>query len=274
MHVLVFTDLDGTLLDHGYYAYKAALPGLELIRHRKIPLIFTSSKTRLEIETLQAGTGIRDPFIAENGAAVFFPARYRNFDIHGGVPRFPYTVIQLGVAYREIRDFFDSVKGRFDLKGFGDWPIEQIASLTGLSTGQASMAKQREFTEPFLMGDESKIDELAAAAAASGLTITPGSRFYHLMGNRQDKGRAVRLCTEVFAGNLNGEVVTIGLGDSANDIPMLENVDIPILIPHPDGSFEKIDRFNPIKADRPGSAGWNDATLKALDSLEERRTTT
>jgi mannosyl-3-phosphoglycerate phosphatase len=272
MNLLVFTDLDGTLLDHASYSCEDAKAGLEQIRRQQIPLIFTTSKTRLEIERLQETIQIREPFIAENGAAIFFPDGYRNFKVDAGFRSPPYTVIQIGgVAYSEIRRFIYSVKKRFNLKGFGDLSAEEIELLTGLSPEQAELAKQREFTEPFLVADDTIIDEIARMAAPRGYKITSGGRFFHLIGRRQDKGRAVRQCMHIFFKNTDGGLVTIGLGDSANDIAMLKSVDIPILLPHHDGTYEDIDLFNLIKADHPGSKGWNDAILDALNSLEERR---
>ncbi len=62
-----------------------------------------------------------------------------------------------------------------------------------------------------------------------------------MMGEGQDKGRAVKIATEIISENINDKVISIGIGDSANDIPMLKCVDIPVLIPHPDGRFEDFD---------------------------------
>jgi len=271
MNLMVFTDLDGTLLDHGDYSHDSAREGLERIRYQQIPLIFTSSKTRVELERLQAAMKIREPFIAENGAAIFFPDGYRNFKLDAGFRRPPYTVIQLGATYSEIRRFVYSVKDRFHLKGFGDLSVDEIELLTGLSPEQASLARQREFTEPFLIEHDTKIEAIAPIAASRGFEVASGRRFFHLMGIRQDKGRAVRQCAQIFARNTEGGVVTIGLGDSRNDIPMLKSVDIPILLPRRDGSYEDIELFNLIKADHPGSRGWNDALIEVLNGLEEWR---
>ena len=112
MNILVFSDLDGTLLDHGDYSFEAAKPALKKIREHQIPLILTSSKTRHEIELLQRAMGIHDPFIAENGAAIFFPYRYRNYKIDAGTHHGHYTVIQLGTGYGMIRCFFAELKKR------------------------------------------------------------------------------------------------------------------------------------------------------------------
>jgi predicted mannosyl-3-phosphoglycerate phosphatase (HAD superfamily) len=48
--VVIFTDLDGALLDRETYSFEPALPALRFIKEKKIPLIFVSSKTRAEIE--------------------------------------------------------------------------------------------------------------------------------------------------------------------------------------------------------------------------------
>ena len=71
--IIVFTDLDGTLLDHNDYSFTAAQPCLDFIRENKIPLIFASSKTSFEIENLCSETNFFHPYIAENGALLCIP---------------------------------------------------------------------------------------------------------------------------------------------------------------------------------------------------------
>jgi len=269
MNILVFTSLDGALLDHDSYSYDAAKAGLERIRRQQIPLIFTTSKTRMEIEHLQAEMHIREPFITENGAAIYFPDGYRNLRIDAGFHSPPYTKIHLGATCSEIRRFVYSIKERFGIKGFGNLRPEEIEFLTGLSHEQALLAKQREFTEPFLIEDKTNLNKMAPIAASRGFKITSGKRFFNISGIRQDKGSAVGLCTQIFAKNTDGGLTTIGLGDSDDDISMLKHVDVPILLPRFDGSFVYIDLVNLIKADHPGSRGWNDSILFVLNRLEK-----
>jgi mannosyl-3-phosphoglycerate phosphatase len=268
MDLAVFTDLDGSLLDHHTYSFENARPALEHIREHRIPLVFTTSKTRPEVEMLQAAMGIREPFIVENGAAIFFPDRYRGWRIDTGFRQPPYHVIQLGASYAEIRGFVQRVKSGFNIQGFGDLSAEDVERLTGLSPKQAGLAKQREFTEPFLMEDDDRIIDLQLVAEASGFKVTRGGRFYHLMGSGQDKGIALRRTVSLFLRNTHQRLLTIGLGDSANDVGMLERVDIPILIPHPDGSYEKLDVPNTRKARHPGSSGWSETILDVLNTIE------
>jgi mannosyl-3-phosphoglycerate phosphatase len=262
----IFTDLDGSLLDHHTYSFEDARPALECIRDRRIPLVFTSSKTRFEIEALQAILGIREPFIVENGAAVFFPEGYRGWQVPDGRRAPPYTVIRLGASYSEIRRWLQALPPGFSIRGFGDLSVEDVGRLSGLAPGQVSLAKQREFTEPFLIEDDLKLADLRSLAEAAGFTITRGGRFHHLMGLGQDKGVAVRRAAAVIRRNTSQPLCTIGLGDSANDAAMLQSVDIPILIPHPDGSYEELDAAGLRKARHPGSRGWNEAILELLSS--------
>ncbi|HON96275.1 MAG TPA: HAD hydrolase family protein [Deltaproteobacteria bacterium] len=74
--LIVFTDLDGTLLNHGDYSWEAARPALEKTRALGIPLVICTSKTRPEVELLRAEIGVAGPFIVENGGGIFFPREY------------------------------------------------------------------------------------------------------------------------------------------------------------------------------------------------------
>ncbi|MGW8161715.1 MAG: HAD-IIB family hydrolase, partial [Desulfobulbales bacterium] len=87
---------------------------------------------------------------------------------------------------------------------------------------------------------ESRVRELKEEVASHGLTITRGGRFYHLMGADQDKGRAVKETTRLFQAGCDNDLITVGLGDAQNDYPMLRVVDIPVLVPRPDGTYDSM----------------------------------
>ena len=265
MGLILFTDLDGTLLNHDDYSYEDAKPALKRIEAENIPLIIVTSKTRQEVKTLQKELGLEEPFIVENGGGIFFPYDYGNFKTGNCKRKNNHCVIQLGRSYDDIRRFFLQVKDQFGIKGFGDMDIQEIIDLTGLPKQQARLAQQRDFTEPFIIEKESKIDELEALALKEGMKITRGGRFYHLMGIGQDKGKAVEVLIEVFKNNLNRNIVTVGLGNSQNDVAMLKQVDVPVLIPKPNGKYEDVGLSNMLKAKYPGSLGWNEAAIGILD---------
>ncbi len=143
--------------------------------------------------------------------------------------------------------------------------------MTGLPYDKAGLAKERDFTEPFLPGDDKDIEDLERLAAKDGIGVTRGGMFYHFIGLRQDKGKAVEIAKDIFRRHMGDDVRFVGIGDSTNDIPMLERVDVPVLIPHADGRFEQVHLPNLIRAASPGSRGWNETMEGMLNDIERRR---
>jgi hydroxypyruvate reductase len=267
---IIFTDLDGTLLDAASYSFHKALPALQLIETRGIPLILCSSKTRAEIMACRRRLHNTHPFISENGGGVFIPLGYFAVPIEAATNN-GYQCLSLGKPYAEIRQHFTALRARLGAKvrGFGDMSAGEIAALTGLTLEDAILAKQRDFDEPFIFEGESDENFLRAIEAA-GLNWTQG-RIFHILG-RHDKGRAIRLLKELYAQE-HGSIVSVGLGDSLNDLPLLQAVECPVLIRHEDGSFASLLEIPGLtRTQHPGPQGWNEAVLQLLseeDGAEE-----
>lgn len=269
---VIFTDLDGTLLDHQTYSFEAALPVLEVIKERSIPLILTSSKTRAEIEMLRSELETRDPFIVENGGAIYIPENYFHSDFLYNEKKEGYLIVELGTPYSQLRKTLNTIKSETGLPivGFGDMTPSEVAKFTSLSLDEARLAKKRGYDEPFLIENGinvSKLEQIKKIVSDLGLKLTIGGRFYHLIGDN-DKGKAVKILTSIFRKELGGEITTIGIGDSLNDLPMLEAVDKPILVQKPSREYDQhvLAQIKPILADSIGPVGWNDAVLKLLKS--------
>jgi len=257
---VVFTDIDGTLVDENY-SYKGALPALELIKRKKIPLVFCTSKTRAEIEVYRDELGIKDPFISENGGAIFIPVGIFGKTVSKKITN-GYEVIELGTPYAKLRETLKRVSNLTgcEITGFGDMSVEEISKDSGLDPKDAELAKRREYDEPFrIVGTEEQIGKALELIRAHNLNYTKGGRYYHILGDN-DKGKAVRILTEIYRSK-NPGIKTIGLGDSYNDIPMLENVDIPVLIKRPD-NFIKF--RGAIRSTLIGPDGWSEILLKLI----------
>lgn len=266
--LLIFTDLDGTLLDHHTYSFSGAAEALQRLHQLSVPVILTSSKTRAEIQSLQEKLGLYEPFITENGGGIFLPSGHPLEDKDFFKPLGLNRGIQFGKPYTIIRDIFEKFRHAFNLKGFGDMTVDEIVRHTGLDRHEASLAMQRDFSEPFLFLGEPRPGELKEEVADHGLTVTRGGRFYHLMSSGQDKGVAVKETTRLFQADRDDRLVTIALGDAENDMVMLRVVDIPVLIPKHDGSYENIKIAGLHKAPYPGSRGWGAAINKILDDFQ------
>lgn len=261
---IIFTDLDGTLLDPQTYSYEAAMPALEQVRARGIPLVIVSSKTRAEIEMYRQRLQNVDPFISENGGGIFVPEGYFPFAVPGE-RRDGYIIRSLGIPYRKSRGHLREIRRRRNaqVKGFGDLSAEAVAELTGLAPEEAVLAKRRDFSEPFVFSGATD-EAFLQAIEEAGLHWTQG-KLFHIMGDH-DKGRAVQMVSELYA-RRDGATATIGLGDGLNDLPFLRVVDRPVLIKREDGSHDpRIDVPGLLRTEGIGPAGWNEAVNRIMES--------
>lgn len=266
---VVFTDLDATLLEARTYSFEAARPALGELRRRGIPLVPCSSKTAAEILHVQALLGFADPFVPEDGAAVAAPRGYFGTLPEPWEDRGAYALLPLAPGRERILEAFAELKRRAGgaVRGFSDMTPEEVALETGLAPEPARLAARREFDEPFrFLGDEGRhAAGLAEWAAARGLRVTRGGRFWHLHG-ATDKGRAVRILRGLFERKL-GPVRTLGLGDSPNDLSLLAAVDVAVAVRKPDGSHDP-DLAAGVpglrRAPGVGPEGWNLAVLEIL----------
>ena len=261
---VIYTDLDGSLIDHHTYSYEIAQSLVKKLNAAGIPLVFVSSKTRAEQEVYRRGLGVTGPFIAENGGAIFIPRGYFSFPYEYQREVAGYRVIELARPYAEIRQKLEAIREKYglSLRGYGDMDTAEVARITGLDTAQAGLAKKREYQETLnLTGSEEEIETILARVAEVGLSYSRGGRFYGVMAG-SDKGRAVRMLTDMFRKKL-GRVETIGVGDSGNDMPMLAAVDRPVLVKKPGGLWQEMALANLYRVDGTGPQGW----VKAVAEL-------
>jgi len=272
--IVLFTDLDGTLLDAETYEFDAARPALEELRRRSIPVVACTSKTAAETRLLLGRLEIDAPYIVESGAGVYLPEKEFAGIGPKGERRDGWRLVKLAADYAEVLEGMGAIRDRLrgGVRGFHDLSPEEIARETGLPVETAALAKRREFDEPFTVerDDAAVRSELDAVAAARGLRVSRGGRYWHLHGDT-DKGRAVELVASLYR-ELRGAVRTIGAGDSAMDLPLLEAVELPILVAKPGGGYDPVlmERVRtPILSEEPGPAGWSRGVFEALSSVQE-----
>jgi mannosyl-3-phosphoglycerate phosphatase len=266
---LFITDLDGTLLDEETYEHAPARPALDALRVHRLDLVLCSSKTRAEMEPLARELGLQSPLIVENGGALVLRA--------GLLPALPpgarrdgdQVVIPLGTPRPELLAALADIAGSAGLavRPFAVMSTDEVAGLTGLSPAAAERARRREWDEPFVVESELEpgaMSRLEVAARRQGLRVTRGGRFHHLTG-QVDKGEATRALLALLPHDPHGR--TVGLGNAPNDLPLLEAVDRPIVMPRRDGELEPTLAAALPHAERardPGPAGWAAAVLDVL----------
>ena len=268
--LVIFTDLDGTLLDPDTYSFEPATSALDLVRRKGIPLVLSSSKTRAEIELYRRKLGNNHPFVSENGGAVFIPRRYFSFGISCDREVKDYCVLELGTFYPRMIQVLESVKKEsgISIKGFSDLTAEELASLSRLTLEEAVFAKQREYDEAFIVeGGEEEVETVRRKIEQKGLRYVRGGKFHHILG-KNDKGKAVGVLKGLYENEFS-PVTTIGIGDGLNDLPMLHAVDHPVLLR--DGKDSSLSIPPEIQGldiiEGTGPLAWNQAILGLLGKL-------
>ncbi|MGI9221894.1 MAG: HAD-IIB family hydrolase [Woeseiaceae bacterium] len=260
--LIVFSDLDGSLLDHNTYDWQPAQPALDELKRREFPLVLVSSKTISELENYRAELNLQHPVVAENGAAMLVPDDYfskADLYIPGAVPR-----SELQSIYTAIKQAHD-----FNCEAFFELGLSGIMRQTGLTEEQASRADDRMASEPILWLDsEARMQQFEREASAKGLACLKGGRFLHLTG-RSSKEAAVRQLLEAYALEWpDRKIISVSLGDGPNDLGMLATTDIAVLIPgkhkHP-MSLSTDNRV--LRPEIAGPGGWNEAMLTILKEL-------
>jgi mannosyl-3-phosphoglycerate phosphatase len=267
--IVLFTDLDGTLLDHDSYGWQKAEPALKLCRENRIPLILISSKTRAEISALQRELGLSSPFVSENGGGVFFPEEGKHPHPSDAILSHGVWKWSMGPAYDFLVKALEEIQNEqgWKIRGFSEMTTEEISSMTGLDLASACLASQREYDEPFVLMEEEwdcSMDALNHAAGQKGLRITRGGRFYHLHG-KSDKGEAMERLVAWYR-TYYPSLLTIALGDSPVDFSMLKRADYPVLI-RSSRQYPELKKMIPRLrvTQEPGPKGWNAAVLGILN---------
>lgn len=268
---VIFSDLDGTLLDHHTYDYSPACQALEDVIKREIPLIFSSSKTLPEIRLLQSEMNISGSCIAENGSVVAFPEsmfdNYKSQSAEFGSIRHDGLVVDCpGGDRKKLVKLLGIIRSekKYDFIGFSDLSSDELADLTGLDRERALLANQRMSTEPILWKDTASAwNRFDIDLQVHGYTWVQGGRFISI-SKPFDKQDGVKKLIHFYSRIISSPVQTIGLGDSPNDKGMLDMMDIAVIIESEHS--KKLALNGPkrvIQTREPGPRGWQ----KALDLI-------
>jgi len=232
---LIFSDLDGTFLNHHTYSYgslKNYVNNLDL----QFELIFVTSKTFEEILHIQNKIEINYPFIAENGACIFFPPGYlkftsntqKNFFIHKNYYCFKIS----NLKSEDLINSFSDLKKKYKFCFYSEISNKSICELTNLKLREAKNSKNRLFTNPILWKDTNKKMlnfKSDVIKIKKDLEILKGGRFLHISDN-YNKAKAVKNFIKIIKSKSSYRFLTVSLGDSENDICMLESTDYSCIV--------------------------------------------
>lgn len=201
---IIFSDLDGTLLDHNDYSIDAVEPLLKKLVHLSVDVIPTTSKTFAELQFIMPQLGLTTPFIVENGAAVFIPK-----------PKTATTLMNQPEGTESIQDYWcksftqprshwqpyiEQAKRQFEgcFSLMTEMSAAQVAELTSLTEEEAQRALQRDYSEPVSWhGSVEQEQCFIEFMQLCGATVLKGGRFLHIGGWAQ-KGIAMEWLMNVY----------------------------------------------------------------------------
>ncbi|WP_255554525.1 HAD-IIB family hydrolase [Moritella sp. 24] len=267
----IFTDLDGTLLDHDNYSFTPALNTLAELKQAAIPVIPNTSKTYAELLVLRKKLDLKGPFIVENGAAIYIPVNYFSHQPIGTIQQDGYWVKSLVHSREHWLSLLQTVPTQQTalFTSMHTMTLNDIVDATGLDKESAALASQRQYGEPVLWkGNAAQKQIFIQHLKKQGATILEGGRFLHVCGDC-NKGKAMGwLMNQFKLFHPQQTPYSIALGDGNNDIAMLEAAQYAAIILSPAHIPPKLKRKQGLITSKyTGPTGWAEVLAKLLPKL-------
>ena len=260
--VLIFTDLDGTLLHRDSFKFDEIKVYIRQLISKGIFIIPNTSKTEKEILEFNYDLGSSLPYISENGASI------------NGLDLLNKDLPQQLILSREKEILLDIFKKTVSLnlqnkcKWLFEMDTQKQSLILGLKHKKLKMALDRKYTIPFIFyGNKSQKKELSKILKYKGLFLQEGGRVIHLT-DRVNKAKALKVFVRFFKKN-NKNVKTIAVGDNYNDLDMLKTCDFPCLVFNDKFTLDEIPINNLIITNKPSPEGWADVIKMALVKLND-----
>jgi predicted mannosyl-3-phosphoglycerate phosphatase (HAD superfamily) len=245
--IALFSDVDGTILDA---TERLAINANDVARiTRDAQLILASSRTLVELAQVQKRLGIAAPMIAENGAVVAFPPRWR-----GSFSR-KREVVVLGDRAVEMVPRIHRCAAQTGARIVNQKRILPDGGKSLRRTHSVCLLNiEGPVAEHFL--EALREEGLLASRSGKWITITSGA----------DKGTGVRIVLERAAQLGAPFARTVAIGNAANDQPLLAAADARFAIRNPRrGHHEHLLDLPEVTALRAsGQRAWREALASIL----------
>lgn len=266
--VILFSDLDGTFLDHHRYTPGLAPDAWKMLESQGVPLIFCSSKTFAEQTALQNTLGMRQPFILENGSAIALPRGYFSADFYSA-DRTSGAWDILVLSHADRNDLLAYMAQYPRIRGFSQTDKGALSAATGLKEEALDRACDRWFTETLIYPDEEQgVAPLREQFLRAGWRFSRGGRFFTVQSATADKGKALSRLRGLFQQKYpDAQLHTVAAGDSFNDAPMLAAADTAYQVQAYDGRWADLGVPGLIQIEAPGPEGFSEIVRRMLTGL-------
>ena len=258
-HLLIASDVDGTLLDSGGH-----FPAPVGVIHDLLgaaTLLLASSRTVAELAFLQRRLRITGPMIAENGGVVAWDASWMGVDQGSPhlVDRRSLRVLSLGAPSLAILDLVRPVAMELGIsfRTQGEYLLERSAATGKARRAASARALERNHSLLIELEEPGQLEMLRTALAPLGVRVASGGRWVGMV-HGSDKGQALQLLVALTRHREHARPLVVGIGDAANDAPLLAACDVRFVIRRDSGGPDPQLATVPgaVVLDRPGTAGW------------------
>ena len=257
MDFVIFSNLRGTMLDYGKYTFNESKESLDLAKKKEVPIVLCTSKTKEETELYRKKIGNKDPFIVENGGAIFVPLKYFSYKFKA--KRSPgYMIIELNKDFMKIKKYIKDLKKKFSIETFDEMAPALIGKMLDVPPQQAAYAKKRKYSYAFKVSDKDE-DEVLKLLRKKKWNYYHENDIFYVTGKASKKD-AVKNLNSMFKRKKRG-TKTMGIGCCETDFEMLKNVDFPFLVQKKNSKFAS-DSFNKVKG--KGPIGWSHVVKQML----------
>ena len=260
--VLIFTDLDGSLLHRETFKFDEIKDYLMKLISKGIFIIPNTSKTEKEILEFNNELGSSLPYICENGAAIH------------GLDLLNKDLPKELILSREKEDLINIFKNIVPInlqnkcKWLSEMDEKSQSLIFGLKDKKLKMALDRKYTIPFIFnGNKNEKNQLSKIIKKDGLYLQEGGRVINLT-DRINKAKAQRVFVRFFK-KYHKNVQTVAVGDNYNDMDMLKISDIPCLVFNDKFTLDEIPINNLITTNKPSPEGCADVIKMALVKIQK-----
>ena len=260
--ILIFTDLDGSLLDKETFKFDVIKDYFKELVRNGIIIIPNSSKTEAELLDFNEQNNLDLSFITENGSSIHGLNK-----IHHNLP----DKIIISRTINEIRNVYEeniSLDFKNKITNILELETEKQQKILGLPLNKINLAINRDYSLPIKFnGTEIEKNEFIKIMKNSGLTVQTGGRIINVCDN-VNKSKAMSKALQLIRKQFDDEIITIGVGDNENDIEMIKQTDYPCLVKNDNFDSSLINIDNLIKSSEPSPLGWADVIKTAIQKIE------
>ena len=169
--IWIVTDVDGTLMDHSY-DLSPAKDTIKLLKELSIPVILCTSKTAAEVRVIRKKLNLKDPYIVENGAAIYGESLKK---VNGK--------IILGEKYEKLENILKIISSEinYDLVPLNNISDKEATELTGLKGYSLKLMRDRKWSMPFLNPPENKEEKINSCCKKYNVEVFRGNRMSHML---------------------------------------------------------------------------------------------